>query len=89
MGVRGFECGNQIERLEAGWTFPEPLEDSFVRFFQALTPEEYDVTRARLAALPVRHFVSAAGELPLDELLGRPLPVTKSEQPRGEFADAD
>ena len=89
LGVRGFECGNQIERLEAGWTFPEPLEDSFVRFFQALTPEEYDVTRARLAALPVRHFVSAAGELPLDELLGRPLPVTKSEQPRGEFADAD
>ncbi len=88
LGVRGFESGNQIERLEAGWTFPEPLEDSLVRFFQTLTPEEYTGMRSRLAALPARHFVSMAGELPLDALFGWPMPVIKSEQARKELVDA-
>jgi succinoglycan biosynthesis protein ExoL len=88
LGVRGFESGNQIESLDAGWTFPEPLEESLVRFFQTLTPQEYAFKRARLAALPVEHFVSVAGELPLDTLFGRSVPVIKGEQPRGELADA-
>jgi len=87
LGVRGFECGNQIERLEAGWVFPEPLEESLVRFFQTLTTTEYEATRTRLAALPVRHFVGLPGEFPMDALLGRNGPVTKSEQVRGERVD--
>ena len=87
LGVRGFESGNQIERLETGWTFAEPLEESMVRFFQTLTPEEYAAKRTRLAALPARHFVSMADELPLDALFGRLAPVIKSEQPHGELAD--
>lgn len=84
LGVRGFESGNHIERLEVGWTFAEPLEESLVRFFQTLTPEEYVAKRARLAALPARHFVGGANDLPLNSLLGRATPVTKSE-----LADAD
>ncbi|MGE0096331.1 MAG: hypothetical protein AB7M05_09100 [Alphaproteobacteria bacterium] len=88
LGVRGFESGNQIERLGTGWVLSEPLEESLVQFFQTLAPEEYAVKRARLAALPSRHFVSMAGELPLDALFGWPTPVIKSEQPRGELADA-
>lgn len=88
LGVRGFESGNQIERLEAGWTFSEPLENSLVRFFQTLTPEEYADKRSRLAALPAKHFVSAPGELPLDALFERSAPVIKSEQARSELLDA-
>ncbi|MHB1217238.1 MAG: glycosyltransferase family protein [Alphaproteobacteria bacterium] len=71
LGVRGYESGNYIERLKAGWTFAEPLEESLVRFFQTLTPEEYLDKRARLTALPARHFVGGADDLPLDSLLGR------------------
>ena len=60
LAVRDFEVGSKLERHQIGWTFDEPLEDSLVRFFETLTPEEYDRTRNRLRATPRNMFV--AGE---------------------------
>lgn len=58
LAVRGFEVGSMLERHRIGWTFDEPLEESLVRFFEALTPEEYDRIRGRLRAAPRNMFVA-------------------------------
>lgn len=58
LAVRDFEVGRTIDRRGIGWTFEAPLEDSMARFFDALTPEEYERVRQRLAALPVGTFVA-------------------------------
>lgn len=90
LGVRDFEIGRLIDRLDAGWTFTQPLEDSLVRFFQTLTPAEYEVKRARLAGLPARHFVGGPDDLPLASIFGpAPMSVAKGDQRHGGLADAD
>ena len=58
LAVRGFEVGSVLEQHEIGWTFDMPLEDSLVRFFEALTPDEYDRVRGRLGASPSSMFVA-------------------------------
>lgn len=88
LGVRGFESGDQIERLDAGWTFPEPLEEALVRFFQTLTPEEYAAKHRRLSALPVEYFVGGVADVPFDGAFERPDPLMKAEQACGALADA-
>lgn len=60
LAVRGFEVGTALEKHHIGWTFAAPLEDSLVRFFEQLTPADYDDVRARLNAAPTSMFV--AGE---------------------------
>jgi succinoglycan biosynthesis protein ExoL len=60
LAVRGFEVGSMLERHRIGWTFDEPLEESLVRFFETLTPDDYDRIRNRLRAAPRNMFV--AGE---------------------------
>lgn len=60
LAVQGFEVGSVLERHGLGWTFDTPLEDAIVRFFEELTPAEYERVRGRLAAAPRSMFV--AGE---------------------------
>ncbi len=60
LAVKGFEVGSVLERHGLGWTFDAPLEDAIVRFFEELTPAEYERVRGRLAAAPRKMFV--AGE---------------------------
>ena len=58
--VQGFEVGELVERLNIGWAFPQPIEDSLVQFFETLTPEDYAARRANLMALPLDTFVAGS-----------------------------
>ena len=69
LGVRGFEVGSMLERHRIGWTFDEPLEESLVRFFEELTPDEYDRIRGRLRAAPRNMFVAGEDVRQLCEML--------------------
>ena len=42
LAVHGFEVGSVLERYRIGFTFAPPLEDQLVRFFETLTPADYD-----------------------------------------------
>lgn len=86
LGVRDFETGRWIERLDSGWVFGGALEDALVRFFETVTPEEYAAKRARLWALPATHFVGIDSASPLHRLLDKPA-ITAGERALGDFAD--
>jgi succinoglycan biosynthesis protein ExoL len=58
IGARGFEVGNRIEALGAGWTESVPFEENLIRFFTGLTDADYYAARERLARLPRSLFVS-------------------------------
>ncbi|TWB46026.1 succinoglycan biosynthesis protein ExoL [Nitrospirillum pindoramense] len=60
LSVRGFEVDRLVTRHDVGWGFDQPLEETMVRFFQDLTPEDYERKRQRLLSLPDETFV--AGE---------------------------
>lgn len=60
LAVREFELGHLITRLDIGWTFTDPLEDSLTAFFKNLTVEEYRRKRRRLAELPRDAFIGDA-----------------------------
>ncbi len=70
LAVHGFEVGDMIERLDAGWTFDRPLEDNLVRFFERLTPAAYEEMREKLLALPPGRFVAGEDVAVLCEKLG-------------------
>lgn len=58
LAVHDFEVGRTIEKHRIGWTFDEPLEESLVRFFEHLTPAEYEQVQGRLRAMPAGMFVA-------------------------------
>ncbi len=58
--VRGFEVGALVERYRIGWTFDAPLEQSLVRFFEDLTPADYEYVRRRLQTAPTDLFVGGS-----------------------------
>jgi succinoglycan biosynthesis protein ExoL len=58
LAVHGFEVGNTIEKHRIGWTFDAPLEDSLIRFFERLTPADYEHIRGRLRSVPRSMFVA-------------------------------
>ena len=58
LAVRGFEVGAVLEKHRIGWTFDEPLEELMVRFFEKLTPSDYDHIRRRLRSVPPSMFVA-------------------------------
>ena len=58
LAVHGFEVGSVLERYRIGFTFAPPLEDQLVRFFETLTPADYDHIRHRLSAVPTSMFVA-------------------------------
>ena len=60
LAVHGFEVGSTIEKHRIGWTFDAPLEESLIRFFERLTPVDYEHIRGRLRSVPRSMFV--AGE---------------------------
>lgn len=71
LAVHRFEVGNVIEKHRIGWTFDAPLEDSLVRFFERLTETDYELIRARLAAVPPSMFVADEDVAQLCETLAR------------------
>ncbi len=70
LAVHGFEAGDMIERLDAGWTFSQPLEDQIVRFFERLTPAAYEEMREKLLALPSGRFVAGEDVAVMCDMLG-------------------
>ena len=58
LAVHGFEVGNTIEKHRIGWTFDAPLEESLIRFFERLTPADYEHIRGRLRSVPRSMFVA-------------------------------
>jgi succinoglycan biosynthesis protein ExoL len=58
LAVHGFEVGSTIESHRIGWTFDAPLEESLVRFFENLTPADYERIRGRLRSVPQSMFVA-------------------------------
>ncbi len=70
LAVHGFEVGSVLERYRIGFTFSPPLEDQMVRFFETLTPGDYDHIRQRLGAVPMNMFVADDDITRLCEMLG-------------------
>jgi len=58
LAVRGFEFGELLDRLDVGWTFDDPLEESLVKFFATLTPTSYQQKRRNLMACPANAFAA-------------------------------
>lgn len=58
LAVRRFEIGQLIERLDVGWTFDKPLEDSLSRFFESLTTLSYEAKAEKLKTCPIGTFVA-------------------------------
>ncbi len=58
LAVHGFEVGNTIEKHRIGWTFDAPLEELLARFFEQLTPADYEHIRGRLRSVPRSMFVA-------------------------------
>jgi succinoglycan biosynthesis protein ExoL len=58
LAVHGFEVGKTIEKHRIGWTFDAPLEESLIRFFEQLTPADYEHIRGRLRTVPRSMFVA-------------------------------
>lgn len=80
LAVREFEIGSMIDRLGIGWTFSAPLEDALVRFFESVTPEQYEERQRRLQRQPRSLFV---GEGEMAELCARLQPARPAPQPPG------
>jgi len=58
LAVRDFEIGSVVQRHGIGFTFETPLEDQLVRFFEALTVDDYARTRCALSHMPDDMFVA-------------------------------
>ena len=71
LAVHGFEIGTLLEKHRIGWTFDEPLEESLVRFFEKLTPADYDHIRGRLQSVPTAMFVGEDDIKSLSKILDR------------------
>jgi succinoglycan biosynthesis protein ExoL len=71
LAVHGFEIGALLEKHRIGWTFDEPLEESLVRFFEKLTPADYDHIRGRLQSVPTAMFVGEDDIRSLSKILDR------------------
>jgi succinoglycan biosynthesis protein ExoL len=69
LAVRSFELGELLDRLDVGWTFDNPLEESLVRFFEALTPMSYQQKCRNLLACPAHTFTSGRDSYGLCEKL--------------------
>jgi len=70
LAVHGFEVGNTIEKHRIGWTFDTPLEESLIRFFEQLTPADYEHIRGRLRSVPRSMFVAGDDVARLCAILG-------------------
>ncbi len=66
----GFEIGDMVARLDVGWAFGDPLEDTIVQFFERLSAEDYRRTRENLTSLPRAAFVSEEDAERLSDVLG-------------------
>ncbi len=71
LAVHNFEVGALLERHHIGWTFETPLEETLVRFFETLTPAEYDRIRGRLRSVPTEMFVANDDVTRLSKVLDR------------------
>lgn len=71
LAVHGFEVGSTIESYRIGWTFDAPLEESLARFFERLSPTDYERIRGRLRSVPRSMFVAGEDAARLCTLLGR------------------
>lgn len=71
LAVHGFEVGSLLERHRIGWTFDAPLEDQLVRFFESVTPVDYDRIRGRLHDMPSAMFVADDDVARLSRILDR------------------
>jgi succinoglycan biosynthesis protein ExoL len=71
LAVHGFEVGSLVERHRIGWTFDAPLEDRLVRFFESITPADYDRIRGRLDSMPSAMFVADDDVARLSRILDR------------------
>ncbi len=61
LAVRGFEFGQLLDRLDVGWTFDDPLEESLIHFFENLTPQSYEEKWRKLTTCPQNTFLAARG----------------------------
>jgi succinoglycan biosynthesis protein ExoL len=68
LAARGFEFGDLVDLLGAGWTFGAPFEEELARFLGTVTPEEVAAVRNRLLSLPMTTFVAGPE---IDELCRR------------------
>jgi succinoglycan biosynthesis protein ExoL len=93
LAVREFEIGRLIERLDAGWTFEHPLEDSLRGFFASLDGVSYECKRRKLLALPTTTFVARRDGDGLCEKLRRLVRSRAAPRSRSpvhqEFTDED
>lgn len=71
LAVHGFEVGSLVERHRIGWTFDAPLEDKLVRFFENVTPDDYDRILGRLHTMPSSMFVADGDVARLSRILDR------------------
>jgi len=67
LAAADFEVGKRIDQLGVGWTFGEPFEDSIVKFFSEISPEEYEQKQRRLYTLASETFVAGSGDQRLGE----------------------
>ena len=58
LAVRDFEIGSLLERHAVGFTFDKPLEDRLVRFFEELTPCDYERICHTLSGMSSEMFVA-------------------------------
>jgi succinoglycan biosynthesis protein ExoL len=72
LAIRDFEIGKFIESMGVGWTFGPSFEDELVRFFETLSPIQYERRRRQLTALPVDTFVAREDIVSLCRLLNGP-----------------
>ncbi len=71
LAVHSFEVGAMIEAHRIGWTFDVPLEELLVRFFERLTPADYERIRGRLRSVPPSMFVAGDDVTQLCTMLRR------------------
>ena len=51
------ETGRWISRHQLGWTFEEPLEENLARFFENLSPADWQTVKHRATAIPREAFL--------------------------------
>jgi succinoglycan biosynthesis protein ExoL len=61
LAVREQHVGQEIDRLDMGWTFSEPYADNMEHFFRNLTRTEYEAKRRSLLRVPLDRFVDLDG----------------------------
>ncbi len=69
LGAMTTETGNWIEKNQLGRTFPEPLEESLTKFFQSLSPADWQAMKSRCTARPREEFTGEADYIRLMERL--------------------